>query len=170
MNKYLIISVSIIFLILGLSLFILYNNRDTTYTPLKHNIEHKVVFDFEEKNKDMCEYYRKLIPNTTIEVIYINIPCNNHHITQLNKDLEDILMKDRFVYIVSQNPIVDIWSVINKKYQRIIRGILSKSSQTSYSKTHEWNGGYAWNIPSGKYVEVNLPLNKPLEIIDSDIK
>lgn len=110
---------------------------------------------------------------------------------QLKKDLDSLDNKNS-VYILTHYPIESshhskvsihnfIWSKIGKKYKDRIRGILIGNTPDKLQNIDSWDynkdeKAYIWNIPSiygnkgiSSYIKVQLPLNKPLELAETDV-
>lgn len=157
-----------------------------------------------------CGYYKKPIPNSNTVIICINsilysnlsdhpgcdvtkCDCIQSQKTQLNIDLQHVLDTNKFAYILSHYPIDAndpkpnmtknfIWTMIDKKYQNIIRGILTGHSHDPMYKMNSWPQGNTWNIPSifwswskvmpgliSSYISVPFPLNNPIELAETDV-
>lgn len=135
-------------------------------------IDHQIFIPKSEDELDLfmnCGYYRKHIPNTTIDVICLNstvfsnissqygcdsCPCIQEQLDQLNKDLEDIYNSNKFVYILAHYPIDTdkkynfpgnisnwFWTKVDSKYQSIVRGILTGHTHQQLNNVHTWDSG-----------------------------
>lgn len=121
-----------------------------------------------------CGYYKKHLPNSTIDIICFNsimysivdghkgcdnCECQDKQITQLKKDLDN-LSPNRTVYILTHYPIDSdgvaynrfIWDKIGVKYQNIVSGIFTSYTRTPLASLNQWKSkagiSNTWNIPS----------------------
>lgn len=121
-----------------------------------------------------CGYYKKHLPNSTIDIICFNsilytivdghngcqnCECQEKQINQLKSDLDN-LPSDRSVYILTHYPIDSdtamvknfIWDKIGTKYQKVINGIFTAHTHEPLASLNQWqsNDGisHTWNIPS----------------------
>jgi hypothetical protein len=127
-----------------------------------------------------------------------NCDCIQEQIEQLEDDLSLIESENKYAYILTHYPIDMtkprencqngkcaknyIWSVIGKKYQSTIRGILTSHLHMPVQKLNNWSTGVTWNIPSiywawnpkmsgqiSSFISTPFPLNKQLQLSETDV-
>jgi len=119
-----------------------------------------------------------------------NCDCIQEQIEQLEDDLNLIESQNKYAYILTHYPIDMtnpkencengkcaknyIWSVIGKKYQSTVRGILTSHLHMPVQKLNNWATGITWNIPSmsgqiSSFINTPFPLNKQLQLSETDV-